>query len=438
MGQFRVPGSTFHVRVQSSSSKFEVQGSTFLGAVTLGTPNSARGTVNRNVNTNAEPGTRNLEPKCCVLIVGVSTRAAAESAARAGFDVIALDAYADLDQHPSVRALSLPRDFRKAFSADAIAAAASELSSDAIVYLSNLENHPKMVDALSSGRTLWGNGSDVLRRVRDPQALALAFTARGIRAPRVVTFGQRVEPHQDVERWLIKPRVSGGGHGVRHWSAHEPLTRGRYLQEFVDGIAGSIVFVAANGRGVALGTSRQLVGESVFGASGFHYCGNIVIPPVGEHSADALRALVDAVCQTFPLVGVGSIDFIRTDSGLYPVEVNPRWSASMELVEGTYGVSLFAIHADACARAVLPKFDLTQQPLAGGTRGKAIVFARQDVVARDTRRWLDDPSVRDVPHPGDRILAGEPICTVLAEGTDDAACHAKLVERAERIYADLV
>ena len=372
-----------------------------------------------------------------VLIVGVSTRAAAESAARAGFDVIALDAYADLDQHPSVRALSLPRDFGKAFSAEAIAAVAPELSSDAIVYLSNLENHPKMVDALSSGRTLWGNGSDVLRRVRDPQALAHAFAARGIRAPRVVTSLQSVEQNHDVERWLIKPRVSGGGHGVRHRPANEWLTRGQYLQEFVEGTAGSVVFVAANGGGVALGTSRQLVGESVFGASGFQYCGNILIPQVSERFADALRALVDAVCETFPLTGVGSIDFVRTDADLRPVEVNPRWSASMELVEGAYGVSLFAIHADACARAVLPHFDLTQQPLAGDARGKAIVFARQDVVPQDTRKWLDDPSVRDVPHPGDRILAGRPICTVFAEGSDVAACHAKLVERAERIYSAL-
>src|SRR5438045_1223713 len=42
-----------------------------------------------------------------VLIAGVSTRAAAESAARAGFAVTAIDAFADLDQHPSVQAQSL-------------------------------------------------------------------------------------------------------------------------------------------------------------------------------------------------------------------------------------------------------------------------------------------------------------------------------------------
>ena len=225
-----------------------------------------------------------------VLIVGVSTRAAAESAGRAGFDVIALDAYADLDQHPSVRALSLPRDFGQAFSPEAIAAAATELSSDAVVYLSNLENHPEVVDVLATGRALWGNGSEILRRVRDPQSLAHAFVERGIRAPRVLTPGQNTEEqHSDVARWLIKPRVSGGGHGVRIRSASEPVTRGHYLQEFIDGIPGSVVFVAAEGRGVALGTSRQLVGESVFGASGFRYCGNILIPHVTEVVAGALR-----------------------------------------------------------------------------------------------------------------------------------------------------
>ena len=39
-----------------------------------------------------------------LLIAGISTRAAAESAARAGFEVTAIDAFGDLDQHPGVRA----------------------------------------------------------------------------------------------------------------------------------------------------------------------------------------------------------------------------------------------------------------------------------------------------------------------------------------------
>ena len=366
-----------------------------------------------------------------VLIVGVSTRAAAESAARAGFDVVALDGYADIDQHPSVRAMSLSRDFGVPFSAEAIVGAAREIQSDAVVYLSNLENHPKDVDALAAGRALWGNASEVLRGVRDPGKLAAAFAAHGIRFPHVFTSSLHATANDRT--WLIKPRVSGGGQGVRFWSSNEALTRGHYLQEFIDGVPGSVVFVAANGKGVALGVSRQLVGESAFGVSEFRYCGNIV--DCRAEMIGRATTLVDAVTRAFPLVGVGSIDFVSTDDGLCPVEVNPRWSASMELVERSRGFSMFGIHADACARGALPGFDLTRQPVAAEVHGKAVVFAREDIVVGETQRWLADPSVRDIPREGECIAGGQPICTVFAAGVDDGDCHERLVERAARIYA---
>jgi len=367
-----------------------------------------------------------------VLIVGVSTRAAAESAARAGFDVTSLDAYADLDQHPVVLAHSLPRDFGMPFSPQAVVSAARNLPGDAVVYLSSLENHPKADDALTQGRMLWGNRPDVLQGVRDPQALASAFATRGIRAPRVVTRGQMASLPGYVKRWMIKPRVSGGGHGVRLWQPDEAVTPGHYLQEFVEGTPGSVIFVAAGGRGVALGITRQLIGDSAFGSSGFRYCGNILIePPTLIREA---VALVDAVVAEFRLVGVGSIDVIASKDGLQPVEVNPRWSASMELIERARGISMFALHADACARERLPAYDIRRLPGRHSTQGKAIVFARRDTVVGDTRSWLDDPTVCDVPREGEEIAAGQPICTVLATGADDESCYATLVDRAEFIY----
>jgi hypothetical protein len=44
--------------------------------------------------------------------------------------------------------------------------------------------------------------------------------------------------------------------------------------------------------------------------------------------------------------------------------------------------------------------------LLAGAVGKAVVFARRDVTIGDTERWLADATVRDVPHPGERIRAG--------------------------------
>ena len=69
--------------------------------------------------------------------------------------------------------------------------------------------------------------------------------------------------------------------------------------------------------------------------------------------------------------------------------------------------------------------------------GKAIVFARDGRMTGNTDAWLVDPDIRDVPHAGDSIVAGRPVCTVLAEAADAASCEAALVAGAERIYADM-
>jgi predicted ATP-grasp superfamily ATP-dependent carboligase len=361
-----------------------------------------------------------------VLIAGVSARAVAESAARAGFDVVALDAFGDLDQHPSVRALSLPRDFDTTFTASAAARVSRDIACDAVVYASTFENHPRAVRTLAAGRALWGNAPDVLEAVRDPIRLAHAFRHNGVPAPSVRT----VAPARGA--WLVKPVASGGGRGIRRWRAGAPLPRRCYLQEFIDGTPGSVVFVAAGGRAVPLGISRQLAGDAAFGASGCAYCGNILVPAA---SRDAER-LASVAAAEFNLVGVNSVDFVTRAGVAYPIEVNPRWSGSMELVERAYGVSVFAAHSGACSRGVLPDFILATARRGTHAAGKAIVFARRDVPVGETSAWID-AGIRDVPHRGERIPAGKPVCTVLAGGRDAAACYGDLVRRANAVYSDL-
>ena len=44
-----------------------------------------------------------------------------------------------------------------------------------------------------------------------------------------------------------------------------------------------------------------------------------------------------------------------------PIEINPRWSASMELVERAHGVSVFGVHA---AEAVMDTLEMARAALA--------------------------------------------------------------------------
>jgi predicted ATP-grasp superfamily ATP-dependent carboligase len=118
----------------------------------------------------------------------------------------------------------------------------------------------------------------------------------------------------------------------------------------------------------------------------------------------------------------------------------------VELVELAYDWPVFAGHVAACRNGRLPDFDLSAARRSGRAIGKAIVFARRDVTVGDTAPWLllaaDDEamafaSVRDVPQPGDRVLAGRPVCTVFAAGRDAQACYAGLLRRAGWVYTQL-
>jgi predicted ATP-grasp superfamily ATP-dependent carboligase len=110
----------------------------------------------------------------------------------------------------------------------------------------------------------------------------------------------------------------------------------------------------------------------------------------------------------------------------------------MELVERTYRLSVLGLHKAACTTGILPDFDLAQARRRGGASGKAIVFARHSVKVGDTGGWrTQEDDVRDIPHNGNLIAAGAPVCTVFAVGADAAACYDALVKGAARIYAQL-
>jgi uncharacterized protein len=367
-----------------------------------------------------------------VLIAGVTTRAIAVSAAHAGYRVTAVDAFGDLDLRAVADVITLGPATGTRFDPLAAAIAGELVAAEMVAYTSNLENHPKAVERLARGRRLLGNSPAVLTRVRDPIALSALLRRRGFATP-----ATRATPvtESSVATWLLKPRRSGGGHRIVRWRHPRPVPRGSYLQEQITGIPGSVIF-AANGRGaVVLGLSRQLIGDSRFGAQGFRYCGSLIgsrttpVFPRQEEILETAAALAEDVTREFGLVGLNGIDFIARNGVPYPIEVNPRYSASMELLERVHGLPMFELHVQACA-GTLP----SEPEIRSGIEGKAIVFARRDLILGNTEAWVGRQSFGDIPHSGECIPYGHPICTVFARGSDQATCLRRLVRQARVVY----
>src|SRR3954453_899296 len=149
-----------------------------------------------------------------LLIAGVTTRALALSAARAGYRVTAIDGFADLDLEEGAEQVLLARSRTpgEPYGALEAANAGANVSARLVAYTSNFENFPSAVARLARSRQLLGNPPETLRRARDPLELMRILRRSGL--PCVQS---RTRPPSGQSRhgiWLVKPRRSGGGHGV--------------------------------------------------------------------------------------------------------------------------------------------------------------------------------------------------------------------------------
>jgi predicted ATP-grasp superfamily ATP-dependent carboligase len=194
----------------------------------------------------------------------------------------------------------------------------------------------------------------------------------------------------------------------------------------------------ANGRSaVVLGLSEQLVGHRALGGRGYAWCGNVVPPRLDDEQQRALTVAARAICAhvaaAFDLHGLFGVDFVWDGARAWVVEVNPRPTGSLESVAAAHGVGVFAAHVAACAGR-LPS--IAPSPVPSRAAGKAILFATGAVRVGDTRGW-PARGIRDVPHPGERIEAGHPICTLVSSQDSPDAVMADLETRAAGLRTEL-
>jgi predicted ATP-grasp superfamily ATP-dependent carboligase len=319
-------------------------------------------------------------------------------------DVIAFDLFGDLD----LRAARVV----KRSSLTALVDAAVEEAPSAVVYGASFENHPTLVERLAERHTLRGNPAATLRAVRDPVRLGAALG--DLPNPRTTLTAP------SSGRWLRKPLRGGGGIRVREWRGGA-VRAGTFLQERIDGVPCSAAAAGDGSDAVLLGLTEQLVGERAFGVRGHRWCGNLV-PPRIPVPRDQAQAICSRVAAAFGLRGLFGVDFVWDGERAWTVEVNPRPTASLEAIEAAYGVQVF----DAPP--------VVDEPVRAA--GKAVLFATEDVVVGDSERWLER-GVRDVPHPGERIAAGRPICTVVTTAASPQDALAALEEEAARLRHEL-
>jgi predicted ATP-grasp superfamily ATP-dependent carboligase len=369
-----------------------------------------------------------------LVILGASVRAAAFSAARAGFLPWGADLFADLDLRRRAHAVRVD-DYPQG-----LAAAARQAPEGPWLYTGGLENYPELVDRIADSRPLLGNRGDALRAVRDPRCLDAQLRAAGLCYPAVAFSPERL-PRDGS--WLRKPLRSSGGLGIEVWRG-QPAHAGRgpyHYQARIEGLPCSAVYAAAGGRAVLLGATRQLSTAAEPGDPPFCYAGSVGPLRLEPVLDEQLQTIGQELARRFSLMGLFGVDLILADRRFWVIEVNPRFTASVEVLERACGFRAIAIHVGACRDGQLPP----QAARPTTWCGKAILTAPSDLVVpaaieklagpTDLTGW---PALADIPAAGSRIRAGGPIATVLAEAADEPSLTAALGRQASQLEALLL
>lgn len=353
-----------------------------------------------------------------ILILGASVRAAAFSALRGGLAPYGIDMFADLDLRHRCQvsiAENYPHDL---VNIARLAPAAPWM------YTGALENHPDTIAAISADRELLGVGGGALARARNPFELGRSLSRAGIAYPEIRRLPEGLSTDG---RWLRKRARSAGGYQVSSWrgEAREGArpVRDEYFQEFIAGTPCAAVFLAAGGAAQLRGVTEQILRRSSPEERPFRYAGSLGPLTVSRSMDAALQKIGSVLAAEFGTRGIFGVDFVSRDDSPVVIEVNPRYTASCEILEWFSGESLVQSHVETCQNG---RLDAPARPssisMTSAWRGKKVLFAPDDlIVSRDFSERLlsevsasDWPSAADIPAAGVQLRAGQPVATAFA------------------------
>lgn len=372
--------------------------------------------------TNGTKGTRRQnEASGPVIIIGASARAAAVSARAAGFEPWCIDLFADRD----LRAIAPVRQCDAAAWASGVLPLLDGAPADGrVLFTGAMENHLDVVEAVLVDREALGSDAEAMRITRQPTTLAHLSGVDGLQLPGVIephTWRGRLQlsiARLRGRRMVVKPYRSASGARIEQDRAGVRVERDRYCQQYVEGKPISAAYHSDGWSVRLLGVTQQLL-------DGFRYIGSVGPLAIGEQQRHALTHVGVVLAQQCNLRGCFGVDAVVDAQGVtWPIEVNPRYTASMEVIERAHGMSVLS-----------PSIKALRQPR--GMTGKLIVFARQRCEAGELYDGFEAHAIADVPQVGTMIETGRPICTVFAEGLDVAACEQRLHEAAEKVYTHM-
>lgn len=331
-----------------------------------------------------------------VLVAGYTTRHVAASAARAGYEVYAIDHFCDQDL------IWCTRDHLAFDEIDELPFAISDMLGEYDIDYVVTTSGAELLDV----KNRLGTQVSIAERFMDKGKTQEFFERIGVPVPRRLGYGQYP---------AMMKTLSGAG-GWRNAVVHSDAERKEW-EEFVDHvpsmaqepIIGQPASVSCLGTGhsaIALCANEQILrggDECAFAFSGS-------LTPCRHPLANRMMDLAEKIVAESGCVGSVGVDFVLTDDEAYAIEINPRFQGTVETVEAALGINLFSLHVDAC-KGILPE----KRPEPKCFAVRKILAAPEELTIKKEMASLKD-KITDIPHPGTSFEKGEVVFSVTGFG----------------------
>lgn len=339
-----------------------------------------------------------------VLVFAQSGRFIAESAARAGYPVRVADCFADSDtlavaeaviKLPPLNELTENQLLQTLFSL-------SKNQPCLLIYGTGIERFYPILSQLPAHIEIIGNSQSTLALLREPQGFFVLLEALQLpHPPTSLTEAPSLNP-------LRKRLDSAGGTAVIADNA--PLKPGEFYQQKMEGETRSVCFITDGEALRILGWNRQI-----------NQPGQFILQQIWQYDqppahASQLTAMLQKLVKASRLKGFNSLDYILSqDDAIYILEVNPRISASMELLSEA---SWLQWHIDTCRGQLLA--DFTQRSENKQVRLLHVCFAETAYEVVNLPPW--PAACHDLPKAGSLIRKSQPICSVKVAAHSEQGC----------------
>lgn len=342
-----------------------------------------------------------------------SARIYAEMARREGYEVLAVDGFADADtQHAAQQVLHMP-GLGSALSVEdehQLMQGLDAWQPDALLTGSGFEANVAVYERLYQRYCLLGNAPAVIRNIKNPVWLKAHCDKQALSSPEI-----RMHPPL-TGQWLHKQAGQCGGGHVQYWQTENASAlpaEGGYWQAFQPGLPVGILFIAGQQNTlVGVHALKQRAGQySYAGASRLH---DDVLVSMAE-------MLLQKVTNGLGLVGIQSIDAIWHQGQLHLLEINPRLSASMRLYAE---MPLIQAHVQHCRAEEASALE-SQRKYAS----HCIAYARRNIALHQLHFpvWLEDRPNHTM------VAAGQPFFSLYAEGHSDSEVQLALQDKKTRL-----